>query len=139
LVQAQLRELGFDAKIKSQARAPWYEDNYKCLTNGPILFLRAGDWDGLYSLFHSSVIGSNFNFSCYGDSQIDALLEQGRQEGDAEKRRQIYLTLERRLLEEAVSVPLVDEWSVWAVRQTVKGLKFNVFAYPVLSDLFIEK
>jgi peptide/nickel transport system substrate-binding protein len=139
LVQAQLRELGFDVKIKSQARAPWYEDNYKCLTNGPIVFLRVGDWDGLYSLFHSSVIGSNFNFSCYSDSQIDTLLEQGRQEGDAEKRRQIYLTLERRLLEEAVSVPLVDEWSVWAVRQTVKGLKFNVFAYPVLSDLFIEK
>jgi peptide/nickel transport system substrate-binding protein len=139
LVQAQLRELGFDVRIKSQARAPWYEDNYKCLTNGPIVFLRVGDWDGLYSLFHSSVIGSNFNFSCYSDSQIDALLEQGRQEGDAEKRRQIYLTLERRLLEEAVSVPLVDEWSVWAVRQTVKGLKFNVFAYPVLSDLFIEK
>ncbi|MGH8064305.1 MAG: ABC transporter substrate-binding protein, partial [Candidatus Entotheonellia bacterium] len=139
LVQAQLRELGIDANIKSQARAPWYEDNYKCLTNGPILFLRSGDWDGLYALFHSSVIGSNFNFACYSNPYIDALLEQGRQEGDVGTRRQVYLTLEQRLLEEAVSVPLVDEWSVWAVRQTVKGLKFNAFAYPVLSDLFVEK
>jgi hypothetical protein len=43
------------------------------------------------------------------------------------------------LLEEAVAVPLVDEWSVWAVRQTVKGMKFNVFAYPLLNDLRVEK
>jgi peptide/nickel transport system substrate-binding protein len=139
MLQAQLHELGIAVKIKSQARAPWYEDNYKCLTNGPIMFLRSGDWDGLYSLFHSSVIGSNFNFACYSNPQVDALLEQGRQEGNVEKRRQIYMTLEKLLLEEAVSVPLVDEWSVWAVRQTVKGMKFNVFAYPVLSDLRMEK
>ena len=85
------------------------------------------------------MIGSNFNFACYSNPDIDALLEQGRQGGDVGTRRQVYLTLEQRLLEEAVSVPLVDEWSVWAVRQTVKGLKFNAFAYPVLSDLFVEK
>lgn len=139
MVQAQLLEIGIDAKIKSQARAPWYEDNYKCLTNGPIMFLRSGDWDGLYALFHSSVIGSNFNFSCYSNPKVDALLEKGRQEGDVEKRRQIYLDLEKILLEEAVSLPLVDEWSVWAVRNTVQGVKFNVFAYPVLGDLYIEK
>ncbi len=139
MVQAQLLEIGIDAKIKSQARAPWYEDNYKCLTNGPIMFLRSGDWDGLYALFHSSVIGSNFNFSCYSNPKVDALLEKGRQEGDVEKRRQIYLDLEKILLEEAVSLPLVDEWSVWAVRNNVQGVKFNVFAYPVLGDLYIEK
>jgi peptide/nickel transport system substrate-binding protein len=139
MLQAQLGDLGFDVKIKSQARAPWYEDNYKCLTNGPILFLRAGDWDGLYSLFHSSVVGSNFNFSCYRNPKVDELLEMGRQEGDVEKRKQIYLTLEKLLLEQAVSVPLIDEWSVWALRHTAKGLKFNAFAYPVLSDLSVEK
>jgi len=139
MVQAQLQELGFAVTIKSQARAPWYEDNYKCLTNAPVMFLRAGDWDGLYSLFHSSVIGANFNFSCYSNPKVDALLEQGRQERDATARRQIYLTLQRLLLEEAVSVPLVDERSVWAMRNTVQGLKFNVFAYPVLSDLFLTK
>jgi peptide/nickel transport system substrate-binding protein len=139
MLQAQLGELGIDIKIKSQARAPWYEDNYKCLTNGPILFLRAGDWDGLYSLFHSSVVGSNFNFSCYSNPKVDELLERGRQEGDVDKRKQIYLTLEKVLLEDAVSVPLVDEWSVWAVRSTVKGLKFNAFAYPVLSELSVDK
>jgi peptide/nickel transport system substrate-binding protein len=139
MLQAQLHELGIAVKIKSQARAPWYEDNYKCLTNGPIMFLRSGDWDGLYSLFHSSVIGSNFNFACYSNPQVDALLEQGRQESNVEQRRQIYMSLEKLLLEEAVAVPLVDEWSVWAVRQTVKGMKFNVFAYPLLNDLRVEK
>jgi len=139
MVQAQLQELGFAVTIKSQARAPWYEDNYKCATNAPIMFLRSGDWDGLYALFHSSVIGSNFNFSCYSNPKVDELLEQGRQEQNAEARRRVYLTLQQLLLEQAVSVPLVDELSVWAARNTIKGIKFNVFAYPVLSDVFLEK
>jgi ABC-type transport system substrate-binding protein len=56
-----------------------------------------------------------------------------------EKRRQIYLTLEQRLLEEAVTVPLVEDLSVWAMRHTVQGFKFNGWTYPVLGDLYIEK
>ena len=61
LVQASLHEVGIDLKIKAQARPPWYEDNYRCATHGPVMFLRATDSDGLYSLFHSSLVGQNFN------------------------------------------------------------------------------
>jgi peptide/nickel transport system substrate-binding protein len=139
MLQAQLRELGFDVTIKSQALAPFFEDNYNCRTNGPITFLRFADWGILYYAFHSSVIGSNFNWACYSNPTVDELLERGRQEGDVEKRRQIYLTLEKRLLEEAVTVPLVEDLSVWAMRKTVKGFKYNGWTYPVLGDLYIEK
>ncbi len=68
LLQGQLLSLGVDAKIKSQARPPWYEDNYHCATNGPVMFLRSTDWDGLYALFSSTNIGSNFNWSCYSNA-----------------------------------------------------------------------
>ena len=139
MLQAQLRKLGFEVTIKSQALAPWYEDNYNCPTNGPITFLRSSDWDILYYAFHSSVVGSNFNWACCSNPTVDELLERGRQEGDVEKRKQIYLTVEQRLLEEAVIVPLVEDLSVWAVRKTVQGFKFNGSAYPVLGDLSIEK
>ena len=40
LIQASLRDVGIDVKIKAQARPPWYEDNYRCATHGPVMFLR---------------------------------------------------------------------------------------------------
>jgi peptide/nickel transport system substrate-binding protein len=125
MLQAQLRELGFDVTIKAQARAPTLEDRYKCRTNGSITALRGENRGILYYAFHSSLVGSNFNYSCYSNPSVDALLEQGRQEGDVEKQRQIYLMVEKRLLEEAVTVPLMEDWAVWAVHKTVQGFKFN--------------
>src|SRR5207247_386212 len=41
LIQSSLHEVGIALKIKAQARPPWYEDNYRCATHGPVMFLRA--------------------------------------------------------------------------------------------------
>ena len=43
------------------------------------------------------------------------------------------------LLDEALSVPLVDELAVWAYRPSVQGTKYNFNAYPVLSDAHIVR
>ena len=139
LIQSSLREVGIDLKIKAQARPPFYEDNYRCATHGPVMFLRATDPDALYSLFHSSMIGQNFNWSCYKSARADQLLEQGRRESDPARRRAVYLELSKLLLDDAASVPLVDELAVWAFRSGVEGTKYNFNAYPVMSDAFIRK
>ena len=139
LIQSSLREVGIDVKIKAQARPPWYEDNYRCATHGPVMFLRATDPDGLYPLFHSSLVGSNFNWSCVKNPKLDQLLEQGRREFDPAKRRAIYLSIEQMALDEALTVPLLDELSVWAFRAAVRGVKYNFATYPVLSDTAIQK
>ena len=134
LIQASLRDVGIDLKIKAQARPPFYEDNYRCSTHGPVMFFRATDPDALYSLFHSSLVGQNFNWACYKSAKADQLLEQGRREADPAKRRAVYVQLTRLLLDDAASVPLVDELAVWAFRSSVQGTKYNFNAYPVLSD-----
>ncbi|MET1010946.1 MAG: ABC transporter substrate-binding protein, partial [Actinomycetota bacterium] len=139
LIQASLRDVGIDLKIKAQARPPFYEDNYRCTTHGPVMFLRATDPDALYSLFHSSLVGQNFNWSCYKSAKADQLLEQGRQESDPAKRRAVYVQITRLLLDDAASVPLVDELAVWAYRSSVQGTKYNFNAYPVLSDAHIAR
>ncbi|MBI4280317.1 MAG: ABC transporter substrate-binding protein, partial [Armatimonadetes bacterium] len=133
LMQAALREAGIDMKIKAQARPPFYEDNYKCTTHGPIMFLRSTDLDGLYFLFHSSLVGGNFNWSCYKNPRMDQMLEQGRREPDPAKRRALYLQIMKVLMDEAVSVPLVEELAVWAYRANVQGTKYNFSTYPVLN------
>ena len=137
LIQASLRDVGIDLKIKAQARPPFYEDNYRCSTHGPVMFFRATDLDALFSLFHSSLVGQNFNWACYKSAKADQLLEQGRRESDPAKRRAVYVQLTRLLLDDAASVPLVDELAVWAFRSTVQGTKYNFNAYPVLSDAHV--
>lgn len=139
LLQAQWREVGIDAKIKAQARAPWYEDNYKCATNAIPLFLRSGDLDGLFALYHSSNIGTNFNFSCYKNPEVDKLLEQGKAETDPEKRKQIYLQAEQKIMADAAVLPMVDELSVWGFKANVSGLVFTGYTYPVFSDVAIAR
>lgn len=139
LIQSSLRDVGIDVKIKAQARPPWYEDNYRCATHGPVMFLRSIDPDGLWSLFHSSQVGANFNWSCVKNVKLDGLLADGRREADPAKRRAIYLAAEKLALDEALTVPLVDELAVWAFRAPVQGVKYNFNAYPVLSDATIRR
>ena len=139
LIQSSLRDVGIDVKIKAQARPPWYEDNYRCATHGPVMFLRSIDPDGLWSLFHSSQVGANFNWSCVKNAKLDGLLSDGRRESDPARRRAIYLAAEKLALDEALTVPLVDELAVWAFRATVQGVKYNFNAYPVLSDATIRR
>jgi peptide/nickel transport system substrate-binding protein len=139
LIQSLLHEAGIEVKIKSQARPPWYEDNYRCATHGPVMFLRATDPDGVFALFHSSLVGGNFNWSCVKNPRLDALLEQGRRETDQTKRRGIYLAIAQLALDEALTAPLVDELSVWAFRSGVQGVKYNFNAYPVLGDATLRK
>ena len=97
------------------------------------------DWDGLFALFASKNVGGNFNWSCYANPEIDRLLAAGVAEFDQAKRKAIYLKIEQILIEQAVTVPLVDEFSVWVMRSNVKGVRYNYSAYPILSDAYMEK
>ncbi len=139
LIQSLLHDVGIEVKIKAQARPPWYEDNYRCGTHGPVMFLRSTDPDGVFALFHSSLVGSNFNWSCVKNARLDQLLEQGRREPDQAKRRAIYLSIAQLALDEALTVPLVDELSVWAFRSGVQAVKYNFNAYPILGDATLRK
>jgi peptide/nickel transport system substrate-binding protein len=103
------------------------------------MFLRATDPDGLFALFHTSLVGGNFNWSCVKNAKLDGLLEQGRRESDQARRRAIYLSIAQLALDEALTVPLVDELSVWAFRSGVQAVKFNFNAYPILGDATLRK
>jgi ABC-type transport system substrate-binding protein len=67
------------------------------------------------------------------------MLEQGRREFDLAKRRAIYLAIAKLALEDALTVPLVDELAVYAFRAGVQKVKYNFNTYPVLSDVVIKK
>jgi len=138
-VQAQLMELGFDARIKSQAFGPRTQDNFTCADNFGTIFLRVNDPDVLWALFGSANIGSNFNWSCYANPEVDRLLAEGRSTQDPAKRRAIYLQLDHMLLEQAVAIPMMDPLAVWVRRRNVEGVRYNYLNYPALSDAYLTK
>jgi peptide/nickel transport system substrate-binding protein len=138
-VQGQLMELGFDAKIKSQAFGARTQDNFTCADNFGTIFLRANDPDTLSALFDSRNIGSNFNWSCYSDPDVDRMLAEGRSTLDPAKRRALYLDLQRILMDRAVAMPMMDELAVWVLRTNVQGVKYNYLVYPAFTDAYLTK
>jgi len=137
-VQAQLIEIGFDAKIKSQAFGARTEDNFRCADNLGTIFLRANDPDTLYSLFATANIGTNFNWSCYSNAEVDRLLAEGRSTLDPAKRAALYVRLVHMLLDQAVAIPMMDEQSVWVRRSNVTGVRYNYSTYPAFSDVVVK-
>jgi ABC-type transport system substrate-binding protein len=138
-VQAQLMELGFDARIKSQAFGPRTQDNFTCADNFGTIFLRVNDPDVLWALFGSANIGSNFNWSCYANPDVDRLLAEARSTLDAAKRRALYVNLDHLLLSQAVAIPMMEPLAVWVRRRTVEGVHYNYLNYPGLSDVAFAK
>ena len=138
-VQGQLYELGIDLKIKSQSIGGFADDNFRCLDHAGTIFLRANDTDTLYALFDSANIGSNFNWSCYSNPEVDRLLAEGRSTLDPAKRQAIYVQLDHMLLDQAVAMPMMDELSVWVRRSNVQGVKYNYSTFPALSDAYLTK
>ncbi|WP_420632310.1 peptide ABC transporter substrate-binding protein [Candidatus Leptofilum sp.] len=69
-------------------------------------------------LYHSE---SDFNVANFNDPEIDALLEQARVELDVAARLALYQTIETRLLEDAVAIPLLHSVTDVLVSDRVEG------------------
>ena len=120
LAQEQLKKVGIVVEMQLVEHATYHEHIRKNL-NPFVLFggIRLPDADPWLSLFfHSSEIpdpatgNKGTNFSHYRG--IDDLLAQGRQERDPKKRAAIYHEAQRRIMRDAVCLPLNEVPNEWA-------------------------
>ncbi|MGQ0570048.1 MAG: hypothetical protein ACT4P5_11050, partial [Armatimonadota bacterium] len=74
--------------------------------------------------------GGGWNFYHQKDPDIDRLLEQGETEVDAAKRKQVYESVQRRMMEQAFILPVVYQHQISAFKNTV----VNAIMYPVLGE-----
>ena len=66
----------------------------------------------------------------------DAALVKGREESDPAKRKQLYVDLCKKLLNDmAAAVPLLDQLSVWVIRANYPGMIFNGSTYPIITEM----
>lgn len=120
-VELTIRELETGAIHRARQQG---EHNLAHLT---FIFLDPGF---LRTLFHSENSGGGWNFYHQKDPEIDRLLEQGETEVDAAKRKQVYESVQRRMMEQAFILPVVYQHQISAFKNTI----VNAFMYPVLGE-----
>src|SRR5699024_11819511 len=98
-----------------------------------------GDPDqSLWPLFHSSMMGDEGNRVFYDNSEVDQLLEDGREESDEEIRSDIYEKVQKILIEDAPMIYMNQGISMNAYRSEVEGLYIDDYIKPDFRDVTLS-
>ena len=122
VIQEQLRAIGIAATLDT---IEWgtYINRWVARDFDTMIELRGGDPDPdrfLYRTFHSTGGVNNFLFR---DRDIDLLLERGRVNVDAERRKVVYAELEKALIEAAPAIFLYTPMETQVLQGYVRGFK----------------
>lgn len=136
-IQGELKKVGMDVEINAMERSAWYEGNKAGRHNLVPMALWVADPDAFSMLYHSR--GSAFSWCHLKDPEVDALFDKAAASTNRDERFQIYRQLQRMLMEKAVIVPMYDNVNLMAGTAKLKGLSFDLNAYPVFYDCYLEK
>ncbi len=135
-VLANLRDIGIKCRVKELD----FGAHLSSVESGIAKFFRMGwtidypDPDSfLYTLFHSSNIGTGYNFSHFSDKQTDMLLDKARFETDPKARIKLYSEAERRIVEEAPWVFLYFYTTHLLHQPNVMGIKLGPLGMPFIE------
>lgn len=130
LVQTSMKDVGIEIKIEFIEWSVFLEKylwvgNFDMMISG---FSLGVDPDQ-YDLFHSSQAEKNdkgrfvgFNRSQFKNTEIDQLLEEGRREGDKEKRKAIYSQYQKLYSQEIPWLILFNRKSTAAIKKNITGV-----------------
>lgn len=117
-----LKAVGMEAEVAKMGSAAWVDNNVQGGMNLTPLTYVAVDPDALSFWFFPD---SFYNWSHYENTELTALLKEGRSETDDAKRQKIYEAAQRIIIEEAVMYPIYENQDLLAVSKDVKGLSYS--------------
>ncbi|WP_192498607.1 ABC transporter substrate-binding protein [Ornithinimicrobium pratense] len=137
-IAANLADVGIEVDLAFQANAPLQADrqnsNYALAT----LSYSNADPNVLANTLLSSNIPTpeqaTFNLSHIEDSELDALLAEGRTETDADARAAIYEEVQDIVIENAYTIGMYVPVYTIASKAGITGLSFSI-GYPMLYDV----
>ena len=133
MLRRQLRDTGFDLKLESQPQGNYMQKaasgDYDLLAGSQF----APDPDVLRRL-HSSTIRTTYSIAKTNDPELERLLDQGSAEIDAEKRRTIYASAQRLILDRIYAIPTYVLIYTVASRADVSGIEIDQNGFPDLYD-----
>ncbi len=134
LIQSQWRTLGIDLEIRQVA-------NFAQLREAAA----SGDYHLIGTTFSGrdpSLLNQFFltaaplNWSGYTDIELDAYLSEGTRQPDPAIRQQMYTAAQRRIMEQAVILPIVDYANLNGASAALEGLVFDAQGwFPLLPNL----
>ena len=133
-LQQTWKEAGVDMKINNMPAAVIWGDYWlKSQFDSVMVGLHTGlgaDPDAM-TRFHSKAIpaqgGGGQNYSQYKNAELDPLLEQGAQEIDQAKRKEIYLKVQEILRDDLAYLPIFHYTFIEGTKEGMIGYKANPF------------
>ena len=142
VVQAQLAEFGIDVEIEVLEWGAYLEQTANGEHDMFILGWTTvtGDADyGLYPLFHSSMVGEPGNRTFTENDELDALLDEARQESDPDTRLELYSEIQTLLTDVAPFLNIHHQDYLVGVSDSVKGFWQDPTKVLQLQDVYIEE
>lgn len=130
VVQNSWAKIGVKASVTTLEYAAYYEavnsGEYDVCFFG---WVSNGDPDNtLYGLYHSSMIGAS-NYSHTDNPKVDELLEEGRKELDGAKREQIYVDLQKELVDYCPATYYWQGVNINAYSKALKPIEYTPYNF----------
>lgn len=130
VVQNSWAKIGVKATVTTLEYAAYYEavnsGEYDVCFFG---WVSNGDPDNtMYGLYHSSMIGAS-NYSHTNNAKVDELLEAGRKELDDAKREQIYVDLQKELVDYCPATYYWQGVNTYAYSNDLKPIEYTPYNF----------
>ncbi len=97
------------------------------------------DPSSLRTFFHGDNVGA-FNWSQVNDPQVNQWLDQAQAASKPDERAALYLDVQRRVMDQAWTLPIRDQVNLNAASARVQGLAYDVQGwFPVLYDVWLKQ
>lgn len=126
-IQGALRDVGVIATIEAMDTAAVLETRNAGNHDAALFWYSSADPDALRVVFHSANIGA-FNFARYSNPEVDMWLDAAASSADPEERKALYSQVQIKLLEDAVTIPLVDTIVYNAKSKSLQGEQLDFLA-----------
>lgn len=140
VLQQQLKQIGIDLQVKVLEFGAYIDAASKGETD---LFISGwgnatGDADyNQYNLFHTKSQGAPGNHSFYSNPEVDKLIEDGRKEKDAEKRKQIYEQAQQIEMNDVALIPYRFSENLAAIQKGVEGVWISPAGHIEVDDVVL--
>ncbi len=141
ILAKQWKEIGADVSVETLTATDLQQNYIRPREYDALLFGQDTNFDpDLYPFWHSSQKQDpGFNLAMFDNKDADTLLQDIRQESDAEKRKEKYKELQKIIYDEAPALFLYSPSYLYPVSNNVKGIEAKNINSPVWRFADVNK
>ncbi len=137
LMQAQFKDIGMKMDITQQSFPAVQDALHRGDHNMAPFFFYAVDPSFANSIYSTEAI-STFNWMHYSNPDVDKLINEGQQQVDPVKRAPIYIELNKKVMDDAVMIPIYYKAVVLATKKSVQGFLYTVNGFPFFYNVTVK-